>query len=600
MPRDIAPLTRALDAATRGSQADVYQLLAAWNASIEATLEIGPGRTESVMRQYYEEVLSLTDAAATRDGIDWEFLGECREAYPAGVGDHACTALLVNVISRCVIRTRIEEGVGAIPAWALGYLVTVARDDEGPGNELESSTFGWGIGHPESAVAERTVNRAASGAHEWAAAVLAHATVAAPDAGLALFEQLVRATEGDTPLHFLASLEGLHERSILRLPEYWDPADEYTPAFELSDAQRERVLTLIGDAVPVATLRGADTEFDFDLQRVAEDMFRRKLPESVPDGMLHIGKYRGGKWHVLGESGCPDGDPEQVDTREPFFECRYRIDDPMLGERVGLDRQDRRGPEMCRRCADTVVGWDNSRYDYVVARDRRFDGGTLVTWTPLTEDRWVRACDVCGKPAGASHTESRFDQAACPSCLRELSNPQGILSPETETGREGDLTLAEILSGDIETRTLPPRDTLEERARDQRRQHNRKRAHLPLTHVGLSDTKVETLAAHGYETVGDISEADPEILSDIGGLGRRWQPEHLPHTYTLSLSAFDGIGETLAARLDEHGYGTVPALEAASTDELARIRGMSDSKADRILNTVDSWSSEKDASAINP
>jgi hypothetical protein len=596
MPRDITPLTRTLDAATPGDQADVYQVLAAWNTSIEAALETGPGRTESVMQQYYEEVLSLTDAAATSDGIDWEFLAECCDAYPAGVGDHVCTAILVNVIGRCVIRTRIEEEVGAIPPWALDYLATVAQGDDGLGNKLESSTFGWGIGHPESAVADRTVDRAASGDPRWAAAVLAHAIVAAPDAGLALFEQLVQATERDTPLHFLASLEELHEGSILQLPEYWNPADKYNLEFELSDAQRDRVLTLVGDAVPVATLRGADTEFNFDLQRAADQAFRRKLSDSIPDGMLHIGKHQGGKWHLLGEAGCPDGDPDRVDTREPFFECQYSIDDPILGERIGINPQDKRGPEICRRCADTVLRWDNSRYDYAVTRDERFDGGTLVTWTPLADDRWVRACDICQKPAGASHTESTFDQAACPSCLRELSKPQGILSRDTDPDRERALTLAEILSGAVETRTLPPRDTLEEHAREQRRQHNQKRAHLPLTHVGLTDNKVDILADHGYETVGDISEADPEILSGISGLGRRWQPEHLPHTYTLSLTAFDGIGETLAARLDEHGYGTVTALEAASANELAQIQGMSDSKACRILSTIDSWDSEKDTS----
>jgi hypothetical protein len=596
MPRDITPLTRALDAASPGNQADIYQLLAAWNTSIEAALETGPGRTESVMQQHSEEVISLTDAAATRDKIDWEFLAECRNAYPAGVGDHVCTAILVNVISRCVIRTRITEDVTAIPPWALDYLATVAQGNDGLGNKLESSIFGWGIGHPENAVADRTVDRAASGDQRWAAAVLAHATVAAPNAGLALFEQLVQATEGDAPLHFLVSLEELHELSSLQLPEYWNPADEYNLEFELSDTQRDRVLTLVGDAMPVATLRGADPEFNFDLQRVADEAFRRKLSDPIPDGMLHIGKHQGGKWHLLGEAGCPDGDSDQVGTREEFFECQYSINDPILGERTGLNPHEKQGPELCRRCADTVLDWDNSRYDYAVARDERFDGGTLVTWTPLAEDRWVRACDICQKPAGASHTESKFDQAACPSCLQELSKSQGILSRDTDPTRERPLTLGEILSGAVKTRTLPPRDTLEERAREQRRQHNRKRAHLPLTHVGLTDTKVEILAEHGYETVGDICEADPAILSNISGLGQRWQPEHLPHAYTLSLAAFNGIGETLAARLDEHGYGTVPALEAASADELAQIQGMSDLKGRQILNTIDSWENETDAS----
>jgi len=43
MPRDIVPLTRALDDATLGNQTDVYGLLAAWNQSIETALDRGGG-----------------------------------------------------------------------------------------------------------------------------------------------------------------------------------------------------------------------------------------------------------------------------------------------------------------------------------------------------------------------------------------------------------------------------------------------------------------------------------------------------------------------------------------------------------------------------
>jgi len=121
------------------------------------------------------------------------------------------------------------------------------------------------------------------------------------------------------------------------------------------------------------------------------------------------------------------------------------------------------------------------------------------------------------------------------------------------------------------------------------REHNRQREHLPLAYTRLTQKKVEILADHGYETVGDICAADPERLAEIDGLGRRWEPERLPHTYTLSLTAFDGIGSTLAGRLEDHGYGTFPALEAASADDLAEIGGMSHSKAKAILEAIANW-----------
>ena len=101
MPRDIAPVTRALDHATFGTQTDVYGVLASWNQSIETALDRGGGsRFREVMGQYLEEMIDVVDAAATNEGIDWEFLQDCVDAYPPGVGDHHCSSVLANVVAR--------------------------------------------------------------------------------------------------------------------------------------------------------------------------------------------------------------------------------------------------------------------------------------------------------------------------------------------------------------------------------------------------------------------------------------------------------------------------------------------------------------------
>lgn len=591
MPRDVTPLEQALEQTTAGDQTDIYQLLAAWNTSMEAAAETGAGRAEAVMKQYFEDILSLTDAAV-RSGdsaMDWEFLAECCKAYPSGAGDHACSSILVNIVGRCAIRCRLENGVDAIPGWALDYLATVSAEADGLGNELEASTFGWGIGHPTVAVGEKTVDRAASGDIDWAMAVLEHATYADSDAGISLFEQLVRAPDVGRSLQFLEPLDQSWLQSRPPLPDFWQPADTYEWEIEFSQTQRDRILDILRDTVSAARLRGADHAFEFDLQGVGETMLRENLPESVPDAMLHIGKHEGGKWHLLGNVGCPDGESDRVDTVEPFFECEHRIEESLVGAKSGLTSRDSRGLDFCRRCADTVSDWERLRYQYSTVRDKEYDGGTLVTWTPLAEKRWTQACTICQKPAGATHIESTFDQVACPSCLRELSKPGGLQLSLTDQERSEILTLDEILDGAVESRVLPPREVLEERAREQRQQHNRQREHLPLEYTGLSQGNVGILADHGYETVGDICASDPESLAQIDGLGRRWELERLPHTYTLSLTAFDGIGSTLAARLEDNGYGTLPALEEASADNLADIRGMSHAKAKTILKTIDGW-----------
>ena len=90
MTRDITLVKRALEQTTPGDQTDMYQLLAAWNTSIEAALEASAVRVEVMMQQYFEDVLSLTDATArsSESEIHWEFLADCCEAYPSGTGDH--------------------------------------------------------------------------------------------------------------------------------------------------------------------------------------------------------------------------------------------------------------------------------------------------------------------------------------------------------------------------------------------------------------------------------------------------------------------------------------------------------------------------------
>jgi hypothetical protein len=543
------------------------------------------------MQQYFEDILSLTDAAVTsgESHIDWEFLAECCEAYPSGVGDHACSSVLVNIVGRCVISCRLENGVEAIPVWALNYLAAVSAESDGYGNKLEASSVGWGIGHPTVAVDEKIFDRAVSGDTDWAMAVLEHAMYADPDAGISLFEQLVRSPDVSGSLQFLEPLDKSRQQSRPPLPDFWEPADTYEWETTISETQRDRILGTLRDVVSAARLKGADHAFEFNLQDLGKTILNEKLPESVPDSMIHIGKHDGGKWHLLGDFGCPDGEFDRVETVEPFFECQHRIEESPLGGRSGLTSRDPQGLDFCRRCADTVSDWERIRYQYTASRDREYDGGTLVTWSPLAEMCWSQACDICQKPAGASHVESTFEQVACPSCLRELSTHGGNLVSLTEQEREEFVTLDKILDGEVETRVLPPREILEERAREQRQQHNRQRKHLPLEYTGMSQGNVEILADHGYETVGDICASDPETLAEIDGLGQHWEPERLPHMYTLSLTAFDGIGSTLAGRLDENGYRTLPALESASADDLAGIKGMSHSKVDAILETIADW-----------
>ena len=272
MPRDIAPLTNALDETTPGNQNDVYSLLAAWNTSIEATLERSDeSRFREVMKQFHARVIGLVDAAATNEGIDWAFLGECTDAYPPGVGDHHCSSVLANVVARCVIRTRITEGVDEIPAWALEYLAAITFDEDGDWAVESAGAYGWGVGHSDVAVIDRTVERAET-EDDWVILdILEHVAFADPDAAITLLERLLRSPDVDEDIEYLGVLESPLEQDFPDFPEYWEPHTELDYSVTFTDDQIERLLALLGETVPPDRLRYFNQDFAFDLQRAADE-----------------------------------------------------------------------------------------------------------------------------------------------------------------------------------------------------------------------------------------------------------------------------------------------------------------------------------------
>lgn len=272
MPRDIAPLTNSLEDVTPGSQTDVYSLLAAWDKSIEATVKRGGGsRFREVMFQYHDDVIDLVDTAATEDGIDWAFLEDCVDAYPPEAGDHHCLSVLANVIARCVIRTRITEGVDEIPAWALDYLAAITFDEDGDWTAESAGAYGWGVGHPDVAVTDWSLERAET-EDDWAVLdILQHAAFADPDAAITLLERLLRSSETVEDLDFLRMLESVFEGDFPNFPEYWEPRAELEYEITFTDEQLDRLLAILGDTINHDRLRRFDDDFEFDLQRAADE-----------------------------------------------------------------------------------------------------------------------------------------------------------------------------------------------------------------------------------------------------------------------------------------------------------------------------------------
>jgi len=272
MPRDIAPLTSALEDTTPGEQDDVYSLLAAWNQSVATALDRGGwSRLQEIRDQYLEEVIDLVDTATTIDGIDWAFLEECADAYPPGVGDHHCSSILANVVARCVIRTRIREGVDAIPTWALEYLAAVTVEDDSEWAWESTAAFGWAVGHPEIPVLDRALERAESGDESWAMGILEHATFADPEAGIDLLERLLDSPDVVEDLLFVSCLHAPFEQDFPDFPQYWEPDTELDYRVDISEDVHERLLAVVGRSIDPGRLRHFDGSYRFDLERAADE-----------------------------------------------------------------------------------------------------------------------------------------------------------------------------------------------------------------------------------------------------------------------------------------------------------------------------------------
>lgn len=284
MAGELTELTETLDGATAGNRSDVYSLLATWTSVVErATGRNGHDGFREVTDPTRADVIDFVDRSATAptagpsetgetaSAIDWALLRESVDAYPPGVGDHYCSTILASVIARCVIRTYIRTDVDDIPAWALEYLIGITMDEDREWAFESSLAVGWGVGHSEVSVLDRTIARAEAHDESWAFGVLDHVTCADPDAGVELFERHLRSSETYEDLVVLRGLESAREGTFPDTPEYWEPAEELEYVIGLSRDHVDRILAVLGETVDPDRLRRFDEHYAFDLTRAATE-----------------------------------------------------------------------------------------------------------------------------------------------------------------------------------------------------------------------------------------------------------------------------------------------------------------------------------------
>lgn len=271
MARDIAPLKQALSDVAEGTQADIYTLLASWDTSMANALEQSGDRFRDVYWEYLEETIEFVDTAAVDGEPDWAFLQDCAEAYPPATGDHHCTVLIANVLGRCILRTRICHDVDAIPVWALNYLEHITREDDKDAAAEESGTFGWGIGHNEVSVADRTLLRAEADDEIWASSLLTHAIFADAHAAIDLYERILQSPDTIEDLRYAEGMQRVLTDLFPDRPRYWEPTTELNAPGGLSHDASERFLRVLGENIHPKRLQRFDDIIKFDLERAATE-----------------------------------------------------------------------------------------------------------------------------------------------------------------------------------------------------------------------------------------------------------------------------------------------------------------------------------------
>jgi hypothetical protein len=197
------------------------------------------------------------DDATQREG--WEFLEEFIEAYHPDTADgfpHV-TTILQNVTSRYLIRTRLSDGITAVPPISLEFFATILADVSDQQDFIREGLhpYGWGIGHPDHSVADRLHSHAAEDII-LVNAILEHAFYADQGAAVELLEQLIR---DDSVQHSLSYPTGemSEARALLdapagaasdfepTIPRYWDWQDDLGYTFEMEDEVEQRVRDLV-------------------------------------------------------------------------------------------------------------------------------------------------------------------------------------------------------------------------------------------------------------------------------------------------------------------------------------------------------------------
>ncbi len=226
-------------------------------------------RYRGITRAYREQLITVLDDMTQTDG--WELLEEFLDAYHPDTTDEFphVTTVLQNVASRYLIRTRLADGIDAVPVTVLDYFDSILSE-VGEGYDFINEglhPYGWGIGHPDHSVADRIHAHAAEDIFV-VNPMLEHAFYADQHAAIEVLERIIyddsiqRTMQHPTgeiseARYLLDAPAGAVSDFWPTMPRYWDWHQELEYTFELDGEVEQRLRNL-------AVEEGLDTDFPDD------------------------------------------------------------------------------------------------------------------------------------------------------------------------------------------------------------------------------------------------------------------------------------------------------------------------------------------------
>jgi hypothetical protein len=270
-PIEIGALEQQLATADDGDVAALMQAVATYEAGLSSAHEQGESdRYQGITRAYRERLIAVLDDAVLAE--DWELLEEFLDAYHPDTSDEFphVTTVLQNVTGRYLIRTRLTEGVTEIPVKSLEFFSSILDRVEGDGYDFINEgvhPYGWGIGHPDHAVAD-TIHQHASKDIFIVNPMLEHAFYADQHAAIDLLERIVNDDnisrsfahprgEISETRHLLDAPAGAVSEFSPTIPRYWEWQEEFDFEFRLDDDVEQRIRKLVSN-------EGLDNELSGD------------------------------------------------------------------------------------------------------------------------------------------------------------------------------------------------------------------------------------------------------------------------------------------------------------------------------------------------